>query len=1164
MNSLSIRNLIRFTSLLLGLFFTTASLSAQTFRGALNGTVTDQSGALISNAQVEIIDAATSATFKAATSTAGEFSFRDLPVGSYDVSITATGFKQEQIKGVPVSAGTTYTLPVKLGVATMGETVEVAADALALDTTSTVETTDIPSETVQNTPMNGRDFTQMIAITPGYAGYSGGGYGSVNGARPDMVNWQIEGADNNDIWWNVPAANQGGVSGIAGVTLPLDAIEQVSTVTQAGPDIGRSPGATVNLSIKSGSNGLHGTAYYYNRNEALAVQSQLQATKPELRNQQFGYSAGGPIWKDHLFFFTTYEDQRFLIGVGQPSTEPSAAYQTQAESILSAYGVPVSQTALNLLNGTGSYQGLWPTAALTGPANEYNYVDPANESGASHNGLAKIDYTISDKDKLSFKWFVGQGPQVAPTVSLLSPYFEEAPIHVQNYSLTYNRVLGATMTNQVFAGVNYFQQSFYDQSTNYDPIALGLNTGATSPNLGGAPRIQIAAPAAESGLGSSSDGFDYVGNIPASGRQDITGHLDESFSWTIGKHELHLGGEFRKTQVYDFYQADQRGTFNFDGTQGPWSGDVGTNCDALTTTAPGSVSSITTTYGSASSDPRFFQLADFMAGCYNPTDTTIVQGDPKRLVYLNSFGIFAGDSFQASKNLNLNYGVRYEYEGPLHDGQKDMSVFLPGATNGLAVAGSTVGNLYPQYYAGWGPRIGLTFQPGDASKTVIRAGYGLGYDNPNIVNFLNSRFSSNGGAFGVEDNPAGDNVAVDTTPSAPVIPYGANYGADIFPDAFTTQQTCISNPSNPPASAGCSIINVFSVSQHLRSSYVQNYNLNVQQSLSNGMILQLGYVGSLGRRLRTLVDINQAGLGSAFTSVAYSSTTCPPQYSGATSSTSPGTDQQCSRPYFSQYPNYGVINQIQSNGTSNYNGLQATLRMSSWHGITSQFAYTLGHSLDQFSQITLWNPQNSLCERCEYGNSDFDVRNTFVAYVTYMIPGSHTLQALTNGWQVNSLINLHTGPPFTIFSSNPGGSFAGSGTGENADRANIDPGVSPYGGVSHGVQDYQVNWINPNAFTPDATGEFGDSERNDLHGPDFDDVDFSVFKNTKIGERVTAQFRVEMFNLFNHLNLAAPGDGYCTDSQTCAIGATIGANYGAPGIGAGEPYNTQLALKIIF
>ncbi|MGO9490654.1 MAG: TonB-dependent receptor domain-containing protein [Terracidiphilus sp.] len=1106
----------------------------QTNRGALNGIVTDQSGAVVPGALVEIVDVGTSASTKAVSSSAGEFSFIGLEVGSYTVKVSASGFKPEKIQGVPVSAGTTYTLPVKLGIASAGETVEVSADALALDTTTTVETTDIPSETVQNTPMNGRDFTQLIAVTPGYAGYSGGGYGSVNGSRPDMVNWQIEGADNNDVWWNIPAANQGGISGIAGVTLPLDAIEQVSTVTEAGPDIGRSPGATVNLSIKSGTNQFHGSAYYYNRNEALAAKSQLSVVKPELRNQQFGYSAGGPIWRDKLFFFTTYEDQRFLIGVNTPSTEPSAAYQAGASSILAAYGVPVNQTALNLLNGNGSNQGLWPAAVLNGPATPFNYLNPENEVGWSHNGLAKLDYTINDKNKLSAKWYVGQGPQIAPTVSLLTPYYEVGPMHVQNYNLTWNSVFSPRIANQLFAGVNYYNQSFSDASDNYQPVALGLNTGVSSPSLAGAPRIQIAAPTASSGLGSSSDGFDYVGATVDSGRNDITGHLDETLSWTVGKHQLHFGGEFRQAQIDDFYQADQRGTFNFDGTQGPWAGNAGTACDGLTATAPGSV----TLSASLTSDPRFLQLADFLAGCFDAGDTSIVQGDPKRQVFLNSYGIFAQDTFQVTPTLNLNYGLRYEYSGPVHSQYNDLTTFLPGAPNGLATVGVDLAHLYPQYHGGWGPRVGFTWQPGHDSKTVIRGGFGLGYDNPNIVNFLNSRFSSNGGAFGVQDNPSGSTLAIDTGPSAPYIPSGASMGAPIFPDALSSTNTCITEPSQ--VSPNCSSVNVFSVSQKLRPGYLENFNLNLQRSLGNNLLAQIGYVGSAGRRLRALLDINQAALGSG----------------GANSA----------RPFYSLYPNYGVINQIQSVGTSDYNGLQATLRVASWHGITSQVAYTWAHSLDEASQIYLYNPQNSLCFKCDYGNSDFDVRNTAVTYVTYMLPNAaHGPKLLTNGWQVNGLLSFHGGQPFSIFSSNSGG----SGTGEFAERANLNAGTGPYAGVSHSVvgnasTGYSVNWMNPNAYSPSANGAFGDSHRNDLHGPGFSDVDFSVFKNTKVGEWVTTQFRVEMFNLFNRLNLAAPGDGFCTDSQTCAIGTTIGANYGAPGIGAGEPFNTQLALKIIF
>jgi hypothetical protein len=1104
---------------------------AQTFRGGINGTVTDQSGAVVPGADVTLTNMGTAATSKAVSSSAGEFSFPDLPVGSYQIGVTAAGFKAVSVEKIPVSAGTTYTLPLKLSIATTGETVEVSADALTLDTTSTVETTDIPSETVQNAPMNGRDFTQLIAVTPGYSGYSGGGYGSVNGSRPDMVNWQIEGADNNDVWWNIPAVNQGGVSGIAGITLPLDAIDQMSVVTQAGADSGRNPGATVNLAIKSGTNQLHGTLYYFNRNEALAAQSALSSTKPELRNQQFGYSAGGPILKDRLFFFTTYEGQRFTIGVNAPSTEPSTAYQTQAESILSAYGVPVNQTALNLLNGNGSTPGLWPTAALGGTATPFNYTNPANEHGFSHNGLVKLDYNLNANNKVSFKWYVGQGNQIAPTVSYLSPYYEVAPIHVQNYSLTYNTVLSSQMTNQVFMGVNYFNQAFSDQSTVYQPITLGLNTGATSVALAGAPRIEIASPNSSSGLGASSDGFDTVGGTPNSGRNDITGHLDEALSWTVGKHEFRFGGEVRQAQVDDFYQAGQRGTFLFDGTQGPWTGATGTACDGLTTTAPGSM----TLSANLSSDPHFYQLADFLAGCFDSGGTNIVQGNPKRQIFVNSYALFAQDAFQITPSLNLNYGLRYEYVGPMHNGTKDLTTFLPGAPNGIATAGVDIANLYPQYHGGYGPRVGFNWEPRGAKSLVLRGGFGIGFDSPNVVNYLNSRFSSNGGAFGVQDNPAGSTPVVDTGATVGVIPTG---GGLIFPNAATSSNPCIANPS--AVQAGCSTANLFSISQNLRPGYMYNYNMNVERSLGGDVILQLGYVGSEGRRLRALLDVNQAGLGS-----------------GGANST---------RPYFAQYPNYGVINQIQGIGTSNYNSLQALLRMSSWHGLTSQFAYTWGHSLDEISEIYLYNPQNSLCFKCEYGNSDFDVRNTFTSFVSYLVPAfAHGPTALKSGWQFNTLMNFHGGQPFTIYSSNVGG----SGNGEYAERANKNPGVSAYAGVSHSVQGtaatgYSVSWMNPNAYTPSLNGAYGTSQRNDLHGPGFADVDLSVFKNTKVTERINTQFRVEMFNLFNRLNLASPGGGYCTDSSSCSITTTVGSAYGAPGIGAGEPFNTQLALKIIF
>ena len=231
-------------------------------------------------------------------------------------------------------------------------------DALSLDTSSDAQTTVIPEEVVQDLPNNGRDFTQMISQTTGFGGYSingGAAYASVNGTRTNSVNWQIEGTDNNDLWWNIPAVNQGGVSGIAGVILPVDAIENFSFVTTAGPETGRNAGGTANLVIKSGSNHFHGGAYYFNRNEFFAAITPFANGSPKnkVRNQHYGFSVGGPILTDKTFFFLAGEHEGFVIGNQTRSTEPSAAYQALAEQDLASYGVPMNSVSQSLLRACG-------------------------------------------------------------------------------------------------------------------------------------------------------------------------------------------------------------------------------------------------------------------------------------------------------------------------------------------------------------------------------------------------------------------------------------------------------------------------------------------------------------------------------------------------------------------------------------------------------------------------------------------------------------------------------------------------------------------------------------------------------------------------------------------------------------------------------------------
>ena len=538
--------------------------NAQTFRGGIHGSVADPHGALVTAAEVIATNSATGQSYSTFSSKAGEFSFTDLPLGQYSVTIRKVGFSPAVTERIPVEAGAIYTLPVRLTISANKEAIIVTANPVSVDTSTTVQSSVLDSVAIEGVPLNGRDFTQLLALTPGYSGYTVGFLGTVDGTQATQINWQIEGADNNDLWNNTSAVNQGGVYGVPGVLLPLDSVEQFSVVTQGNAESGRNPGGIANLLLKSGTNTLHGSLYYYNRNEFFAAQNPFAATgsdKQKIRNQQYGATVGGPIVHDKTFFEASFERQSFLIGLPQQVTEPSAAYQAAALDVLNnsgdKYGVyspiAVNPNTQNLLNT------LWPTSALTGPASPNNYFNPGNENGYSNNGVVKIDHAFNSNNRLSLSAFIGDGTQTAPTSSYLTPYFEVAPLHDENWALVYNATLTPRLSNQATFGFNYFHQSFADQNHSYDPVALGFNTGVTQADLSGAPKITIG-------------NFDTIGSTPTSSREDITGHLTDTVSYTVGRHFFRLGGEVRHGQVYANYHTGQRGVFNF---QELWQRAVG-------------------------------------------------------------------------------------------------------------------------------------------------------------------------------------------------------------------------------------------------------------------------------------------------------------------------------------------------------------------------------------------------------------------------------------------------------------------------------------------------------------------------------------------------------------------------------------------------------------
>jgi TonB dependent receptor len=566
--------------------------------------------------------------------------------------------------------------------------------------------------------------------------------------------------------------------------------------------------------------------------------------------------------------------------------------------------------------------------------------------------------------------------------------------------------------------------------------------------------------------------------------------LTDDLSWTKGRHQLKFGGEFRQAQLDEFYHRHALGSFTFDGSQGPAGGWT-------------------------SGDARVDALSDFLAG--NVSTSAIALGNPERQVFVNTFSLFAQDSWQLTPKLNLNYGSRWDYEGPLHNSWKNLSVFRP-SLGGVAFQGNQISNLYDPVYTNFGPRVGIAYQA--SPQTVIRAGVGLFYDTPNLNPFLDNR-PGNGAPNGVEGNPGGP--PGDTVTTATANAYTIQEGVNVFPPGLGSDS-------------------IFSIAKNFVPSHNLNFNLQLERSLSNKVVAQIGYVGSEGRHLLSIRDINQALPGVYDT---------PAQ-------------QQATRPFYSTFPSFTYINEIQSIGNANYNSLQATLRASDIHGFTAQAAYTWSHALDEVTSYRGALPQDSTNFRGDYGSSDFDSRHIFVGLVSYNVPGTEKWHLLSKGWQLNSLLTFHSGNPFSVFSS-----ADTSGTNEGTQRADFVPGVSPTAGYHQSKVDGL--WLNPLAFEDAAPGTFGSTGRNAYVGPGFGDVDFSIFKNTPITERVTTQLRIEMFNLLNRTNFASPisngSDAFnpnYTYDNALNLSTTIGSFNGAPGIGAGEPFNTQLALKIIF
>ena len=554
-----------------GVFLMSAMLLAQTFRGTILGTVTDPSGAVVAGATVKVHNTGTGLERSATTSADGSYSFPELPIGTYTVTVTQSGFQTFVATGVTVDVATDRRIDAALKTGAVATQVEVSADDLPLvETTSNVLGGVITAQTAQDMPVNGRDYTKLIYLNPGVAGSpdqisdSPGSFGefSMNGARGRSNNYLLDGTDMNDGYRNDPAINEAGVFGTPSTILPIDAVAELNVLSNFEPEYGRNAGAVVNIVTKSGTNALHGTAGEYFRNNALDARNYFNPSsqpKAPFHNNQFGASLGGPIIKDRTFFFLDYEGQREPVGVvtvsavptgsaADGSLQPSDAVNPVIASLLALKPWPAPNLAKGALFEPG-------TASVVSPS--YNNLTSF---------IAKIDHNFNPDNILTGRYFFGDSVQSFPLALTASggqlPGFNTfTPTRVQLVSISYTHTFGSNKINELRFGWNRFAEGFFPGDQSFHPSSIGLcaATDTTLCNGSGAfdsglPIILVHGVAQ---LGSTS-------SVPRH-RVDSNAQALDNFSWKINKHDVKFGFDFHRTSVQQYFDKYFRGRLSFSG-----------------------------------------------------------------------------------------------------------------------------------------------------------------------------------------------------------------------------------------------------------------------------------------------------------------------------------------------------------------------------------------------------------------------------------------------------------------------------------------------------------------------------------------------------------------------------------------------------------------------
>jgi Carboxypeptidase regulatory-like domain/TonB dependent receptor len=1178
---------------------------AQTTGGRVLGTLTDQSGAAVAGATVVITDVQRGTTRTITSDESGAYAAPDLQPGNYKIHVEARGFKSVERPNVQIEVASDVRADFALQPGQVTETVTISEEVPLINTTSATLGGTLSNKEINDLPLNGRNYENLLQLRPGVMRYPGGGFSttSTNGLRAEDNAYFIEGLFNSEPFSGQGIINGAGIAGDSATILPIDAIQEFNVQENPPAEYGWKPGAIMNVGLKSGTNSLHGTAFAFGRDGAMDARNYFNAApaaKTSRTLEQFGGSFGGVIVKDKAFFFGAYEGQRYDVGNSYSVTTPSMVSLPDAGNCILVTGdcgnsipdaiadlvandVPISAASQQISGCTVS--GSTVTCTGTGfPINNTqgpNIVQGFPNDVGVDNALGKVDVNLNQRNSISGMYFYGNNNGTVEDFPELQSNWR-SKIHTRAQVVGGNWIWtpSTRWVNEARVGYNRLYQPTFPGDLGTPASGYGLNTGVSGPYTGGLPRIGFAG-AFVPGLGA----FKWPKFQGPDARTQFIDHV----SYTAGKHSLKLGGELHHNAFNGGAFGNARGSITF-------LGGV----------------AIPTGAGSTA-------LEDFFAG--DPFKGSVQVGDPTLHIHNWAYGLFLQDDWRASRNLTVNFGVRYEYSSVIKEQHNLLGNFDPNSKTGLIQAGQPgVSGPYNPDHKNFAPRVGFAWDVNGKGNTVIRGGAGLVYETVNWEAML--AFNN---AFGLGNVPtaatidaagdtAGGTITAGNLAIPPVMPQWDS-GVPIFgANVSTTTLDC-----DPINAAPCPIM---SVARNLTTPYIWHWTIGMQHSFTPNLSLEMSYVGNHGSNLIGIRDINQAPVGSGWPAANIVTCNLPVnlvngQYDTLNNPACQVADEQGPRPFNTKFPYLSNIFQMGNVYRSNYDALQVTLNSRNYHGLSMVAGYTYGHSLDAVGAN--WDfgygaglPQDSANVGQEYGNSDFDIRQRFTLSFTYAIPGKKGFGQMMEGWELNSIVTLQSAQPWGPIDL--GTDAAGTGPlpvsppanapirwsfyGKPSDFKSTPSGI-PYFGGNNSPSDPSGNAAcnakalaldggSPGASTeslaffgcyaqgtsimiPPPLGQFGNMGRNTFRDTGFKNFDFSIAKSWHLGERVRAQFRAEFFNIFNHPNFANPyggqnGFGLNDPSAQpfgcgCATPDVAAAN---PVIGSGGSRAVQLGLKFTF